>query len=605
MLMPRRSRRFLFPTLVTGLLAACGSMPAGLPAITPGTAPDVTWLRVDGAIAQAVPGKVLVKFKHGRRSVQGLMNVQALSGLPDSAVCQVPTGSTVGETLAKLRHDPAVAYAEPDYVYHAVADKSAPAVSSQLWGMAKIHAPEAWATTTGDPGIKVAVVDTGVDYTHEDLKGQVVKGPNLVANTDDPMDDQGHGSHVAGTIAGIGANGVFGVAFKTQILAIKVLGSDGSGDTATIAQGILKASELGAKVINLSLGGPQPSQTLEDAVNQATAKGALCVVAAGNDGTNTADYPAGYPNALAVGATDQSDARATFSNYGSYVSLAAPGVGILSSTQGSYKQESGTSMASPHVAGAAALLLAKNSQLTPKQLKDALVSSGDPTSGFDGSSVKRLNVARALTSVTGSPATPTPAPSTVPANPVSRVLAAPTGVKALAASTTQVQLVWNAEGGPHGAANYRVYRDGSAIATPSGTTYQDGGLAPGSFHAYTVVALDDAGTASPPSHPANVQLPSSADQLTVTNITLKGLTGTSATIGWTTNVPASERVDYTTRQLFFSGLWYAATGTGGGTTHSLTLNQLYPGGIYYLKVTSTDAAGNRVTAGLYGLQMPL
>jgi len=406
-------------------LVGCSSLPNAL-------GPSMLHPHANGQFrSQAVPGKVLVKLKSNATtmSVQSLSMVQAIPGLPGTRVYAVPSGASMEDTLARLRQDPNVAYAEPDYVYHAIEDTSAtvPSVSSQLWGMEKIQAPQAWATSEGSPNVVVAVVDTGVDYNHEDLKDQVIKGPNLVANTADPMDDQGHGSHVAGTIAGIGVNGVYGVAFKTKILAIKVLGSDGSGDTATIAQGILKANELGAKVINLSLGGPDKSQTLEDAVNTVNGKGTLVVCAAGNDGNTGVDYPAGFASSLAVGATDQNDQRASFSNYGSYVAIAAPGVGIYSSTGGSYKEESGTSMASPHVAGSAALLLAVNPNLTNDQLKSALENNGDTVTGFENGNLRRLNVARAIASLAGG-ATPTPAqpaPTPAPAQPDPGATAAP------------------------------------------------------------------------------------------------------------------------------------------------------------------------------------
>ncbi|MBO9540630.1 S8 family serine peptidase [bacterium] len=405
---------------LSGTLLAFGGL-AGC-ATTPGTISPSANLATPGASrpAPAVAGKVVVKMKNGTgsRAVQGMRMVQAVEGLSETRVYSVPEGSTVEETIAKLRHDPNVVYAEPDYIYHATDIRSQATTDdpmlSQLWGIKKIQAPEAWDTTTGDEAVTVAVVDTGVDYNHEDLAGKVIKGPDFGNNDNDPMDDQGHGTHVAGTIAGIGNNGkgVVGVAYKTKILAIKVLGSDGSGSTSAIAQGILKAQEMGARVINLSLGGPQEASVLKDALDKVTAKGVLCVVASGNDNKSTPNYPAAYPNALSVGATDQSDKRTVFSNYASSVDIAAPGLDILSSTGGSYKKMSGTSMASPHVAGAAALLLAKYPSLTPQQVRDALTKSGDNTSGFSNG-IKRLNVARALT-LAGGGSLPEPQPAPTP-----------------------------------------------------------------------------------------------------------------------------------------------------------------------------------------------
>lgn len=402
-----------------GGLAGCGTAPGTLPPSASQTTPSAS------KPAAIVPGKVVVKLKNGTgtRAVQGMRMVQAVEGLSDTRVYTVPAGSTVEETLAQLRRDSNVIYAEPDYIYHATEIQSQAVTNDpmreQLWGLAKIQAPQAWDATAGDATVTVAVVDTGVDYDHEDLAGQVIKGYDFGNNDNDPKDDQGHGTHVAGTIAALGDNGkgVVGVAYKTRILAIKVLGSDGSGSTSAIAQGILKAQAMGARVINLSLGGPEESSVLKDAVDQVTAKGVLCVVASGNDSKSSPNYPAAYANALSVGATDQSDKRTSFSNYASSVDIAAPGLDILSSTEGRYKKLSGTSMASPHVAGAAALLLSKYPSLTPQQLRDALTNSGESVSGFSGG-IKRLNVARALALAGGetlpetspAPATPTPTP---------------------------------------------------------------------------------------------------------------------------------------------------------------------------------------------------
>jgi len=356
--------------------------------------------------AKAVPGEIVVKLKKamGIKSVPQMMRIESIEELGNTSVYKVPEGETVEEALAKLRKDPNVVYAEPNYIYRAFGTSAKRTVNDpkfgELWGMTKIQAPQAWDVTTGKSDVLVAVIDTGVDYNHPDLQGQVVKGPDFGNNDSDPMDDQGHGTHVAGTIAALGDNGkgVVGVAYNTKILAIKVLGSDGSGDMAAIAKGILKAQEMGAKVINMSLGGEQDARTIKDAVDQVTAKGSLVVVAAGNENTTRDTYPAAYPNVLSVGASDKSDRRSSFSNYGTYVDVAAPGTGILSTTEKDYKSHDGTSMASPHVAGVAALLLTQKADLSPQQLRGILEASGDPTTGFKNG-ITRLNAMKALAMV--------------------------------------------------------------------------------------------------------------------------------------------------------------------------------------------------------------
>lgn len=419
--------------LALSMLAGCGVAPSAMtPAVDPGPLPGAS-KQADPApvyAAKAVPGELVVKLRKamGIQAVANMQRIESLEGLGHTSVYKVPAGQSVEEALAKLRKDPNVIYAEPNYLYHAleVAPKAVRAqrtvndpMFDQLWGVKKIQAPEAWETTAGDPNVIVAVVDTGVDYNHPDLQGQVIKGPDFGNNDADPMDDQGHGSHVAGTIAALADNGqgVAGVAYRTKILAIKVLGSDGSGDMAAIAKGILKAQEMGAKVINLSLGGEQDARTIRDAVDQVTAKGALCVVAAGNENTTRNTYPAAYASVLSVGATDTNDRRASFSNYGTYVDIAAPGTGILSSTEKDYKKHDGTSMASPHAAGVAALLLAQNPALTPSQLKAVMERNGDPTTGFKNG-ILRLNALKALDAVkSGALPEPKPEPTPGPQQP--------------------------------------------------------------------------------------------------------------------------------------------------------------------------------------------
>jgi thermitase len=319
-------------------LAGCGSTPGAVtpaPGIDPGplasttesaapTAPTPAEASEKPAAretqrygAKAVPGEIVVKLKKamGIQSVPNMMRMESIEELGNTSVYKVPEGQSVEEALTKLRKDPNVIYAEPNYIYRATGVSAKRMVNdpkfNELWGMSKIEAPQAWDTTAGKSDILVAVIDTGVDYNHPDLQGQVVKGPDFGNNDADPMDDQGHGTHVAGTIAALGDNGkgVVGVAYNTKILAIKVLGSDGSGDMAAIAKGVLKAHEMGAKVINMSLGGEQDARTIKDAIDQVTAKGALVVVAAGNENTTRNTYPAAYPSVLSVGATDKSDRR--------------------------------------------------------------------------------------------------------------------------------------------------------------------------------------------------------------------------------------------------------------------------------------------------------
>ncbi|MEK7513084.1 MAG: S8 family peptidase, partial [Patescibacteria group bacterium] len=226
------------------------------------------------------------------------------------------------------------------------------------WGIDRVDAEQVWPTgNVGDP-IKVAVVDTGISTSHPDLKANVKGGYNAIRPSRGWNDDNGHGSHVAGIIAALNnTQGVVGVGPAIDLYAVKVLNAGGSGYTSDVIEGIDWAVQHGAQVINLSLGSSQGTQSLHDAVTAARSAGVVVVAAAGNSG-GAVIYPAAYPEVIAVSATDQNNNLASFSSRGPEVDLAAPGVSVYSTYKSkSYATLSGTSMASPHVAGTAALVL--------------------------------------------------------------------------------------------------------------------------------------------------------------------------------------------------------------------------------------------------------
>ena len=311
-----------------------------------------------------------------------------------------------GEALAReLAGLPEVVYAEPNYGRTILRTPSDP-LFGQQWHLSNIQAPAAWERTTGT-SILVAVLDTGVSPTHPDLQGRIGAGRDLFNGDGDPRDDEGHGTHVAGLIAANGNNGVggAGVCWNCVILPVKVLGARGRGNDATIAAGIRYAVDQGARVISMSLGGPEESRTLRDAVAYAAERNVLMVAASGNDGTRGTqlNYPAAYPGVIAVSATDERDALATFSTSGDFVDIAAPGVNILStfwSPRGdTYAVASGTSEAAPLVTGAAALLFSTRPELTALQAAELLEASVDDVDvpGRDAQTgYGRLNAARAV-----------------------------------------------------------------------------------------------------------------------------------------------------------------------------------------------------------------
>ncbi|SNY62822.1 S8 family peptidase [Paractinoplanes atraurantiacus] len=250
------------------------------------------------------------------------------------------------------------------------------------WDFAKLKLTTAWQRSTG-AGVTVAVIDTGVDAAHPDLAGNVLPGIDYVAGTTGvSTDPNGHGTHVAGTIAALTGNGVgvSAVAPSARILPIRVLGADGTGSMADAASGIVYAADHGAQVINMSLGSTDQLAAVTQAIAYARGKGVTVVAAAGNDAQkgSPVSYPGADPGVIAAAATDSADTVATFSNRGSYVDVAAPGVGILSTVptaKGGYGSMSGTSMASPHVAAVVALLKAYRRAWRPDQIEQALESS--------------------------------------------------------------------------------------------------------------------------------------------------------------------------------------------------------------------------------------
>ncbi|QKG85439.1 peptidase S8 [Kroppenstedtia pulmonis] len=334
-----------------------------------------------------VPGEVIVKFKSG--ASKGKMR----SAHQDAEAKVVSENKEVGFQVVKVKEqsvkeavkeyqaNPNVEYAEPNTIFKAMDVPNDPDFSKQ-WGLETVKAPAAWDVTTGSKDVKVAIVDTGVDYEHEDLKGKVELGGDYIDHDDDPMDENGHGTHCAGIAAASTNNGVgiAGMAPDVTIYAVRVLDANGSGTLDAVANGITDAADAGAEVISLSLGASQGGQALQEAVQYADSKGSFVVAAAGNDGSTSPNYPAYYDEVMAVAATDSNDQKAYFSNYGSWVDVAAPGVDIYATyPNGKYESLSGTSMATPHVAGLGGLLASQGKK--GAEIRSTIEKTSDEISG--------------------------------------------------------------------------------------------------------------------------------------------------------------------------------------------------------------------------------
>jgi thermitase len=356
--------------------------------------------------------RVIVEFAPGA----DISALTAATGAGERVATVAHNGAQVLRTATdsavvarRLNALPGVVYAEPDVTLHALAIPNDPRFG-ELYGIhntgqsagtpdADLDGPEGWdlaglAAFPSTGGAKVGIVDTGIDKTHPDLAGKLVNcagasqgvggliGGGTVSESNTCVDDNDHGTHVSGTISGNANNGigVAGVAFNSPLAMCKALfGALGQGNTTGVANCITYLAGKGVKVISMSLGGGS-STTLQSAVQNAykNGNGALVVAAAGNDGDGTLNYPAAYPEVVSVAATDRNDRRASFSNANSDVEVAAAGVDVLSTVRGgTYRTLSGTSMATPHVAGVAALIATKNPTFTAAQVRSKLTSSVD------------------------------------------------------------------------------------------------------------------------------------------------------------------------------------------------------------------------------------
>jgi len=361
--------------------------------------------RVDTGEVQLIvkmkPSMPEAVFK-GKLNARGATQRSEIRGIA-ARVIRAPKASA--ELLkGELERDANIEYVEPDFIAQALGTSNDPYfVQGSQWHLSKIQAPTAWDTTTGSSTQVVAVIDSGVRASHPDLVGKVMVGYDFVANDNDANDENGHGTGVAGTLSPGSNNqiGVCGVAWANPILPVRVLDANGSGNYSAIANGIIYAADRGAKVINLSLGGTSSSRALQDAINYAWNKQCVIVAAAGNNGSNVAFYPAACTNVVAVSATNASDTRPTWSNFGSYVDVSAPGVDILS-VYGTdqYAAWNGTSFSSPVASGVVALMAAANSTLSNVQLVDLLIKNSDDI-GALGKDVYygsgRVNANRAVT----------------------------------------------------------------------------------------------------------------------------------------------------------------------------------------------------------------
>ena len=367
-------------------------------------------------------GEILVKFKASasQRAIDALnrsMATQQVDAIPALGVrvLRVPSGRSVTTVARAYSRNPLVQFAEPNYIAKALDTiPNDPEYKANQWGLQKVQAAAAWDITTGSPSVVIAVVDGGAWGGHPDLAGKVLTGYNTFTGTSDASDDNGHGTWVTGVAAAATNNGVgmAGMSWLSPVIPVKVCDSTGSCPYSNVAKGMTWAADHGAKVINLSLGGEGSCPaTLQSAVDYAWDKGLVIVAASGNSGA-TVYAPANCNNVVAVGATDSTDTRFSWSNYGPALDLVAPGTSLCPSLSGGYAWGSGTSFAAPFVSGAAALLMSRGA--SNSATVNALYAGADDlgAAGWDQYyGWGRLNVYKAILALSAPQTTPTPSPS--------------------------------------------------------------------------------------------------------------------------------------------------------------------------------------------------
>jgi len=326
------------------------------------------------------PGRLAVAFQRGtaRRTIAKIFAAAGVTverAIPVISAYQVRVDpDRLPAAATALRASPAVISADRDPIVTALDTVPNDTFWPQAWGLKIVGFPGAWDLTRGSAGVIVAVVDTGVDPAQQELRGALVPGYDFVNSDADPRDDHGHGTAAAGVIGARTDNreGITGACWQCSIMPVKVLDAQGVGDDSLIAAGIVWAADHGARVINLSLGGPGTTQVLGEAIAHAVARGAVVIGAAGNSGTTVPYFPAADPNALSVAGTTRIDKAYDWSNHGSWVEVAAPGCNPALDRGQGYVIFCGTSSATPVVSGLAALAVAVNPAATPQEIEQMI-----------------------------------------------------------------------------------------------------------------------------------------------------------------------------------------------------------------------------------------
>lgn len=543
--------------------------------------------------SKRVSGELLVQVRAGaaRDALDGefkRLNATAAQEIPGIKVKRIRINDANRDKVkAALARNPQVTFVEDNFLAQGLLTPSDTTYPSQ-WHLPKIAAPQGWDLSTGAAGVPIAIIDSGIDADHPDLAAKLLPGYNFLNGTTVTDDLFGHGTAVAGSAGAIGNNalGVAGVAWDNPLMPMVVLDTSNYATYANIASAIIRAVDQGAKVLNISIGGSSPSITLQSAVNYAWSKGAVIVSSAANYSVSTPYYPAACENVLAISATDRYDALSSFSNFGSWIDLAAPGSTIYTTNRGGgYGAWNGTSFSSPIVAGLAGLIWSVNPALTNAEVVDILKRGADDlgTAGFDPSfGFGRINAYNSLQLAQSfAPAPDLSVPTVALTSP---------GDGATVGGTVVV----NASAGDNLAVSrVDLLIDGKVFAGDSSAPYSfswnTAGLADG-WRTLSAVAYDEAGNAGESAEilVQVVNQPADADPPTV-NI-ISPFAGATITKKLTVSVAATDNVAVTRIDLSVDGKLIK---TVYASSLALSLNTAYlSAGAHTLTAEAFDAAGN-------------
>ncbi len=518
-------------------------------------------------------------------------------GKTDLFVVDLPAGMSEQAVLSQLEHNPHLKFAELDAIVKPAFAPNDPYFGSE-WHLATIGAPLAWDRSQGT-GVVIAVLDTGVDASHPDLAARIVPGWNVYDNNSNTADVTGHGTAVAGTAAASMNNGagVAGVAGAARIMPMRICDLSGNATGSNIARAITYAADHGARVANISFGGVPGNSTVQTAAQYMKSKGGLVVVAAGNNGINENITPS--TTMISVSAVEKTDVKTTWSSYGSFVTLAAPGNTIWTTTRGGgYGQWWGTSFASPVVAGTVALLMAARPDL-PNTAIESLLTSTAVDLGTAGRDIYygygRVNAAAAVSAAVAGSGTSTTSDTQAPAVAIT----APTG----GASVSGVVPVNISASDNVGVTRVELRVNGGTVATdtssPFAFSWDSRTIANGSA-SLTAYAFDAAGNSKASSAVAVGVSNSAGSDTSAPTVQIIGLANGARVSGTVAiNVSASDNAGAAgiTQTLYVDG-GLRATGTGASLSYSWNTTPIPPGN-HTIKAVGRDAAGNQTATTIW------